>query len=66
MEQATIRALMEADGGDYSKLTLIPSTVTNVVAALNTDIDTVWIFYAWDGIATELAAWRPTLWTLPS
>ena len=55
VEQATIRALMEADGGDYSKLTLIPSTVTNVVAALNTDIDTVWIFYAWDGIATELA-----------
>ena len=55
VEQATIQALMEADGGDYSKLTLIPSTVTNVVAALNTDIDTVWIFYAWDGIATELA-----------
>ena len=54
MEQAVIKSLMEADGGDFSKLNLVPSTVSDVITALNTNIDTVWIFYAWDGVATEL------------
>ena len=34
---------------------MIPNTVTDVVTALKTDIDAVWVYYAWDGIATELA-----------
>ena len=54
VEQAVIKSLMEADGGDFSKLELIPETVTDVITALNTNIDTVWIFYAWDGVATTL------------
>ena len=54
VEQAVIKSLMEADGGDFSKLNLVPSTVSDVITALNTNIDTVWIFYAWDGVATEL------------
>lgn len=53
-EQAILKYVMEADGGDYSKLNLIPSTVSDVISALNTDIDLVWIYYAWDGIATEI------------
>lgn len=52
VEQAVIKSLMKADGGDFSKLNLIPNTVADVITALNTDIDTVWIFYAWDGVAT--------------
>ena len=54
VEQAVIKSLMEADGGDFSKLNLVPSTVSDVITALNTNIDTVWIFYAWDGVATEV------------
>ena len=54
VEQAIIRSVMETDGGDFSKLTMIPSTVTDVVTALQTDVDAVWIFYAWDGIAAQL------------
>ncbi|WP_304180529.1 hypothetical protein [Leptotrichia trevisanii] len=37
---------------------MIPNTVTDVVTALKTGIDAVWVYYAWDGIATELAGLR--------
>ena len=46
---------MERDGGDYSKLELIPSTVTDEVSALKTNsVDSIWIFYGWAGVKTEL------------
>ncbi len=54
VELATIKKIMEGDGGDFSKLQLIPSTVYDVVTALNTEIDCVWIFYAWDGVKLEV------------
>lgn len=53
VEQAIVKSIVEADGGDFSKLNLVPSTVTDVITALNTDIDAVWIFYGWDGVAIE-------------
>ena len=49
---------MEEDGGDFSKLKLIPSTVYDVVTALNTEIDCVWIYYAWDGVKLELSGYE--------
>lgn len=55
VEQAMIQNIVEADGGDYSKVNLIPEYITDVVSALQQDIDAVWIYYAWDGIATERA-----------
>lgn len=55
IELATIRHIVEADGGDYEKVNLIPSTVTDEVSALKTDsVDSIWIFYAWAGVKTEL------------
>lgn len=54
IELATIQKVMENDGGDFSKVQLIPSTVYDVVTALNTEIDAVWIYYAWDGIKLGL------------
>lgn len=54
IELATIRKIVEADGGDFSKIELVPSTVYDVVTALNTEIDCVWIYYAWDGVKLEL------------
>ena len=54
IEHATIRKIVEQDGGDFSKIKLIPSTVYDVVTALNTEIDCVWIYYAWDGVKLEL------------
>lgn len=56
IEQATVKYVMEKDGGDYSKLTLIPNAVTNEAEALkNKDTDAIWIYYAWAGVAAEKA-----------
>lgn len=55
IEQAIIKNVITKDGGDFTKIVMIPNTVTDVITALQTDIDAVWIYYAWDGIATEIA-----------
>lgn len=54
IEQAIIRKIVEEDGGKFDEIEMVPSTVTDVITALQTDIDTVWVFYAWDGIATKV------------
>lgn len=55
IELATLKQVVEADGGDFSKVELIPSTVTDEVSALKTNsVDSIWIFYAWAGVKTEL------------
>lgn len=54
IEKAIMKHVITQDGGDYSKMKMVPSTVQDVVAALKTNIDAVWIFYAWDGIATKV------------
>ena len=54
IEQAIIKKIVEDDGGKFDDINLVPSTATDVITALQTDIDAVWIFYAWDGIATKI------------
>lgn len=54
VELQMMKYIVEKDGGDFNKVNLIPSTVYDVITALKSgDTDSVWIFYAWDGIATE-------------
>lgn len=56
IEKATLKQVVEADGGDFDKVELIPSTVTDEVSALKSkSVDAIWIFYGWAGIATEVA-----------
>lgn len=56
VEKATIRDVMAADGGDFDKVELIPSTVTDEVSALRSgSVDAIWIFYGWAGVACEVA-----------
>ncbi|MGN1267586.1 MAG: ABC transporter substrate-binding protein [Dorea sp.] len=56
LEKATIKHVVEADGGDFDKIELIPSTVTDEVSALKSkSVDAIWIFYGWAGIAAEVA-----------
>lgn len=56
VEKAMMQDVVEADGGDFSKVVLIPSTVTDEVSALKTNsVDAIWIFYGWAGIAAENA-----------
>ena len=56
IEKATLKQVMENDGGDFSKVELIPSTVTDEVSALKSNsVDAIWVFYGWAGVATEVA-----------
>ena len=55
IELATLQQVVEADGGDFSKVKLIPSTVTDEVSALKTNsVDSIWIFYGWAGVKAKL------------
>lgn len=54
VELQMMKYIVQNDGGDFNKVNLIPSTVYDVITALQSnDTDSVWIYYAWDGIATE-------------
>ena len=53
---AIIREIVENDGGDFSSVVMIPNFATDAFSALETDIDAIWIYYAWDGIAAEVRA----------
>ncbi len=55
IETAMMQYIMEKDGGDFSKLNMIPGNVYDEATALQQDIDAIWVYYAWGGIATELA-----------
>ena len=56
VEKATIRDVMEADGGDFDLVELIPSTVTDEVSALRSNsVDAIWVFYGWAGVACQVA-----------
>lgn len=55
VEKAIVQNVVEADGGDYSKIEMIPSNVTDEVTALKTNqVDAIWVYYAWGGVATEV------------
>ena len=53
IEQAVLKNVVEEDGGDFGKVKLISTYVEDIVAGLNADIDSVWIYYGWDGIKLE-------------
>lgn len=56
LEKATIKQVVEKDGGDFDKIEMIPSTVTDEVSALKSkSVDAIWIFYGWAGVAAEVA-----------
>lgn len=55
IEKATLKQVMEDDGGDFDKVELIPSTVTDEASALQSkSVDAIWVYYGWAGIATKL------------
>lgn len=55
IELATLKNVVENDGGDFQKVELIPNTVTDEVSALKSkSVDAIWIFYGWAGVKTQL------------
>jgi len=51
---AVMRSIVEKDGGDFSSVNMIPNNATDAISALLTDVDAIWIYYAWDGINAEV------------
>jgi len=54
IETPLLTSIMKTDGGDFSKIQMIPNTATNVLAALATNVDAVWVYYGWDVIAAQV------------
>ena len=54
IELAVLKNVVEKDGGDFSRVTLISTYVEDIVAALHADIESVWIYYGWDGVKCDM------------
>jgi ABC-type nitrate/sulfonate/bicarbonate transport system substrate-binding protein len=55
IELAILEEVVKRDGGDFSKVELIPSKATDEVTALRSNsTDSIWVFYAWAGVKTEI------------
>lgn len=55
IELAMLRNVMEAEGADFDKLTLIPNDITDEPAALAANqTDAIWVFYGWGGINADV------------
>jgi ABC-type nitrate/sulfonate/bicarbonate transport system substrate-binding protein len=54
MEEATIKALMDVDGGDFSKVETVDIGALDFFAAVENHVDFTWIYYGWDGVNAEL------------
>ncbi len=54
IEEAMVKALVEGAGGDFAEVDIVPIGSMDFFAATESDIDFVWIFRGWDGVAAEL------------
>jgi len=51
---AVVRYVVEKDSGDFNTVKMIPNFAMDAFSALESDVDAIWIYYAWDGIAAEV------------
>lgn len=55
VEQAMLKDVVTKDGGDFSKVTLVPNELTDEVAGLKSKVtDAVWVYYGWSCINAEV------------
>jgi len=55
-ELAMMKQVVEADGGDFAQVKLIPNNIVDEAGALRErQTDAIWIYYGWGGISAELA-----------
>lgn len=54
-ELAILKQLINADGGNYDKMKLIPNDITDEPAALKAkQTDAIWVFYGWGGVNSKI------------
>ena len=50
-----MKQVVTADGGDFSKVELIPNNIVDEAGALKENqTDSIWIYYGWGGISAQL------------
>lgn len=55
IEQAILQYAVESEGGDFSKVEMVPNTSSDALSLLNSGtIDAVWVYEAWDNIQADL------------
>ncbi|MCE5328931.1 ABC transporter substrate-binding protein [bacterium] len=54
IEETILKVLMEKYGADFSKLQIINIGASDFITSVQKDVDFSWIFYGWDGIASEV------------
>ncbi len=54
LELPILKYIMEKDNADFEKLNIVFNTALDVVSALNSNIDAMWVYYSWDGIVAEI------------
>ena len=55
IELAMMEHVVAADGGDFSKVELIPNNITDEPAALEAhQADSIWVYYGWGAVLAEL------------
>lgn len=55
IEQAILKQCVEADGGDFDKVEMLPETIDDEVSALKAgQVDSIWVYYGWAGINAEV------------
>src|SRR5450830_590098 len=54
IEETMLKALMEKYGADFSKLQIVNIGASDFITSVQKDVDFSWIYYGWDGIASEV------------
>lgn len=55
IEQAILKFAVESEGGDFSKVEMIPNTATDAISLLESGTaDAVWVYETWDNVRADL------------
>ncbi len=53
VEEAMLKALMQKEGADFSKLERVNIGAADFFTSVQKDVDFTWIYYGWDGVAAQ-------------
>lgn len=54
VEQSIIKNVVEQDGGNPNEVQMVNNTQASITNLDQSDMDAIWVFYAWDGIAAQV------------
>lgn len=54
MEEAMLKGLMTKEDGDYNKVEIVDIRSSDFFSSVENHVDFTWIYYGWDGVASEL------------